>query len=179
MSGFAAKIFSLVRGVFKLLGLRFFVGIAFALFCFLCINAAMGPFSTSQYCGTNCHEMDTAYQSWQVSSHGANPRGVRIDCVDCHLPTKDKYFTHLFAKAQTGAKDMWLHHFGGEYDADAVREKVVEHFEDEMCLHCHVDLLTRPDSDMAADIHKEAVTPADPAEALKCIECHEGIAHEG
>lgn len=156
----------------------FFVGIAFALFCFLCINAAMGPFSTSQYCGTSCHEMDTVYKTWQASSHGANPRGVRAECVDCHLPPKDEYFTHLFAKAHKGAKDMWLHHFGDEYDGDAVREKVVEHFENEMCLRCHVDLLTRPDSDMAADIHKEAVTPADPAEALKCIECHEGVAHE-
>ena len=83
----------------------FLAGLAFAILCFVGLNAAMAPVSTSEYCGSTCHEMNTAYLSWELSPHGANAHGVRVECVDCHLPPKEKYFAHIVAKAYAGAKD--------------------------------------------------------------------------
>ncbi len=84
--------------------LEFFAGIIFSLLCFVALNAAMEPVSKSEYCGTKCHEMDTAYQSWKLSVHGTNEKGLHSECIDCHLPSKDDYFTHIIAKAYEGAR---------------------------------------------------------------------------
>ena len=117
-------------GVFKKRGLTFFAGLGFALLCFVTLNAAMKPVSKSEYCGTNCHEMDTAYQSWKLTVHHSNENGLRVQCIDCHIVSKDKYFAHITAKAYVGAKDLYIHHFGGEYDVEEMRERV-KRFESE------------------------------------------------
>ncbi len=172
------KLIRWIFEIFKKRALTFFAGLAFALLCFLLLNAAMVPVSKSEYCGTKCHEMDTAYQSWKLSVHGANEQGIRIGCIDCHLPSKDKYFTHLFAKAYAGGKDMYKHHFGGEYDVEKIREEVLAHISNEKCLSCHVDLLAKPSSDEAKEAHMETLNPSDASEEIKCIECHEDAGHQ-
>ena len=84
-------------------------GFAFAVVFFVALNAAMVPISRSEYCGGTCHEMNGAYLSWELSSHGSNARGIRVECIDCHLPSKDKYFTHVAAKGYAGLKDAYKH----------------------------------------------------------------------
>ena len=166
------KLIKWIFGVLKKRALTFSVGFIFAVLCFVAINAAMKPVSTSQYCGTNCHEMDTAYQSWKLSTHGVNENGLRAECIACHIVSKDKYFTHLAAKAYVGGKDLYKHYFGGEYDTEKIREKVLEHISNEQCLNCHVDLLARPGSDEAKEAHMESLSlPDDPEN--RCVECHE------
>ena len=96
----------------------FTVGFVFAIVCFLVLNAAMEPVSKSEYCGSECHEMRTAYQSWELSVHGGNELGYRVECIDCHLTSKDHYFSHVVAKGYAGAKDVYVHHFGDEYDVE-------------------------------------------------------------
>jgi len=155
----------------------FLAGIVFAVFCFIALNAAMAPVSTSEYCGSKCHEMNTAYLSWELSPHGANAHGVRVECVDCHLPPKDKYFTHITAKAYTGAKDIYKHYLGPEYDIEQIRRKVLEHISSEICLHCHVDLLGKP-GDSAARIAHTAVLAEPGAAENRCVECHEDAGHQ-
>ena len=154
-------------------GLTFLVGLVFAILCFIGINLAMKPVSTSAYCGSNCHEMNTAYQSWELSVHGANKYGIRVECVDCHLPPKDKYFTHLFAKAYAGGKDVYMHHFGGEYDVEHTRKEVIETLPNERCMFCHDDLLKKPSNSAAMLAHKQI-----DSSGLRCISCHENIGHE-
>lgn len=124
--------------------LTFLAGVIVAMLCFVALNAAMVPVSTSEYCGGKCHEMNTAYLSWELSPHGANAQGVRVECVDCHLPPKDKYFTHITAKAYAGAKDTYKHYFGSGYDAGRIRKKVLDHISNQTCLHCHDNLLGKP-----------------------------------
>jgi len=161
---------------FKKNALMFFTGFVFALLCFVVLNAAMEPVSKSEYCGTKCHEMDTAYQSWKLSTHGANEEGLRSECIDCHLPSKDKYFTHIIVKAYEGGKDLYKHHFGGEYNVEEVRENVLSHISNKTCLGCHVDLLAKPSSDLAEEAHVESLTfPGEPDS--RCIECHEEAGH--
>ena len=145
--------------------------------CFVVLNLVMEPVSSSEYCGSACHEMNTAYQSWELSPHGANKNGIRVECVDCHLRPKDEFFRHIVDKAYAGIKDMYKHHFGGEYDVEKTRAKVLEHLPDERCSHCHNNLLVKPSSSKARLAHIEILEPVDEP-VKKCSECHEQTGHE-
>ena len=155
----------------------FVAGFAVALLCFVVLNVAMEPVSKSDYCGGKCHEMNTAYQSWELSTHGANKYGFRVECVDCHLPPKEKYFRHLIAKGYEGGKDVYKHYLGGEYEIEELRKRVLEKIPNERCLHCHDDLLAKPDSPGARTAHAEVLNPPRGAE-FKCVDCHENAGHE-
>jgi len=155
----------------------FLAGFVSAVLCFVALNAAMKPVSTPEYCGGKCHEMNTAYPTWELSSHGANKYGFRAECVDCHLPPKEKYFRHLLAKAYEGGRDIYKHHFGGEYETEALRKRVLARMPNERCLHCHDDLLGKPGSPGARTAHAEVLNPAPGAES-KCVDCHENAGHE-
>lgn len=159
------------------IAMPFIFGIGFAVFCFVMLNAAMESVSTNTYCGTACHEMNTAYRSWELSVHGANSKGIQVSCIDCHLPPKEDYFTHLFAKASAGAKDMYMHHFGPEYDIEEIRGKVLANMSNEICAHCHGDLLIKPTDAKARLAHQAAQREPDKQEN-KCITCHEEAGHQ-
>ena len=162
--------------IFGKWGPAFLCGLGFALLWFLSINAAMEPVSSNEYCGTACHEMNTAYQTWELSVHGSNQDGITVDCVDCHLPPTEKYFTHLTAKAYAGAKDLYKHHFGPPYDVSAIRQKVVDHLGNETCGHCHDNLLGKPSSPKSRFAHQAALEEPDNMEN-KCITCHLKAGH--
>ena len=152
----------------------FSTGLVFALICFIALNAAMVPVSKSEYCGTNCHEMNSAYRTWELSTHGANRYGFR---VDCHLPPKEEYFTHITAKAYAGAKDMYKHHFGKEYDESEIRKKVLDHLPNETCMYCHDDLLALPGTSAARIAHTAVLGTLDDPDS-RCVSCHEDVGHQ-
>lgn len=164
-------------GLLRKLIRAFVPGFIVAVLCFVALNAAMAPVSTSEYCGGKCHEMNTAYSSWELSSHGANSRGFRVECVDCHLPAKDKFFRHLLAKGYEGGKDIYKHYLGGEYDVEAMRKRVRERIRNERCLHCHDDLLAKAASPGARTAHADVLNPSGGGE-FRCVDCHEGVGHE-
>ncbi len=155
----------------------FVLGAAAAVFCFAILNVAMVPVSKSAYCGGKCHEMNSAYASWELSMHAANRHGVKAECTDCHLPPKEQYFRHLAAKAYEGGKDMYMHHFGGEYQIQKIRKRILEKISNERCLHCHSDLLGKPGSPGARAAHADVLNPPRGAES-KCVDCHEDAGHE-
>jgi nitrate/TMAO reductase-like tetraheme cytochrome c subunit len=155
----------------------FLVGFAFAILCFIGINAAMEPASKSEFCGSKCHEMKTAYRTWELSVHGANKYGFRVDCVNCHLPSKDRYFTHVATKAYVGSMDIFKHFFIGGYDIEKARKKALEHMPNKRCVHCHDSLLTKPGSSSARKAHFASLSRPDAPEN-KCVECHQGTGHE-
>ena len=155
----------------------FLAGLVFALICFIALNAVMKPVSTSEYCGTNCHEMNSSYRTWELSAHGANKYGFRVECIDCHLPPKEEYFTHITAKAYAGAKDMYKHHFGKEYDQSEIRMKVLDSLPNETCMHCHDDLLAMPGSSSARIAHTAVLDSPDDPES-RCVSCHEDAGHQ-
>ena len=167
----------LIRRIYGKGLLIFLAGLIFAIFCFIAINAAVNPVSTPQYCGSSCHEMQTAYQSWRLSPHGTNKSGISVNCTYCHLPSKDKYFRHLAAKAYAGAKDMYKHYFGGEYNVEEVRQKVLKNMPNERCKSCHNDLLTNLASPAARTVHTAVLNSSDKPE-IKCLKCHENVAHQ-
>ena len=157
--------------------LTFLAGVIFAVLCFVALNLVMIPVSTSEYCGGKCNEMNTAYLSWELSPHGANAKGFRVECIDCHLPPKDKYFTHITAKAYAGAKDTYKHYFGPEYDAGGMRKKILDQISNKICLHCHDNLLGKPGSSAARIAHTAVLAEPDAPEN-RCVECHEDVGHQ-
>lgn len=166
-----------IPGIVRKYSVAYFTGIVFAVLCFIGINAAMEPASKSEFCGGQCHEMKAAYRSWELSPHGANKYGVRVECIDCHLPPKDEYFRHIIAKAYDGGKDVFKHYFIGGYDIEKARTKVLEHIPNKRCMYCHNSLLTKPGSSAAREAHMEVLNPSDEHE-FRCVECHEDVAHQ-
>lgn len=173
----ASRVIKALLKIARKRGPTFIAGLVFALLCFIGLNAAMKPVSKSEYCGTACHEMNISYQTWELSPHGTNKFGYRVECVDCHLPPKDEYFTHMVAKAYAGGKDMYKHHFGGEYDRDELRQKVIDEIPTARCTHCHDDLLAKPSGSDARTAHQAAVNHPDKPEN-RCVACHENAGHE-
>lgn len=158
--------------------LIFIPGIVITITLFMITNAALGPTSTPEFCGELCHqEMGEAYASWQKSTHAHNKNGIQVKCIDCHLPPKDKYFTHLTAKAKTGIKDTYKHLIKKEYIAEDVRKVVREQMTNDVCMRCHWDLKDNKIS-VFEEIHDmEVFNPEDGKEPAKCIECHDDAGH--
>lgn len=177
MFKFCARMLSRIFKTNKKWILIFAAGIAFSLLCFIGLNAAMVPVSKSEYCGSKCHEMNTAYRTWELSPHGANTMGIRVECIDCHLPSKDNYFTHLTAKAYVGAKDIYKHYFGNEYDIEKLRQKVLKQIPNQRCLNCHDNLLVKPSSSAARIAHIASLANPDVSEN-RCVKCHEDTGHQ-
>lgn len=165
-----------IPGIVRKYRVAFFAGIVFAVLCFIGINAAMEPTSKSEFCGSQCHEMKAAYRSWELSPHGANKYGFRVECIDCHLPPKDEFFRHIIAKAYDGGKDVFKHYFIGDYHVEKARTKVLEYIPNKRCIHCHDSLLTKSGSSAARKAHMEVLNPSD--DEFKCVDCHEDVAHQ-
>ena len=171
------KAFHCLWGVVRRHGRGFALGLICAVAAFIIINAVLVPTSKNEFCGAVCHEMNTSYKTWELSSHGANKFGFRVECIDCHLPPKEKFFTHLAAKSYEGAKDGIKHVFGGEYDVEKVRTKVLDHFPSKRCLHCHDSLLTKPSGAAARKAHLASLERPETPEN-RCVHCHEYVGHE-
>jgi nitrate/TMAO reductase-like tetraheme cytochrome c subunit len=163
--------FTKAKDLAKRYGVAVAMGFAFALAAFLAINSIAAPFSTSEFCGTACHEMDPAYKGWQESPHSVNAQGLRSECVDCHLPPKEQYFANLFEKARTGGKDVWLHYLGPKYDQAKVTAHVKANMKNETCLYCHKNLLAAPSSKAVLYMHKGSLDNPDDVWG-KCTACH-------
>jgi nitrate/TMAO reductase-like tetraheme cytochrome c subunit len=176
MKIFQGKTLSRLFDVVRKYWVGFLAGLLFSILCFIAINAAAGHFSTSEYCGGKCHEMAAAYRSWELSPHYANDSGVVAECIDCHLPPKDNFFTHMTTKAYVGVKDIYKHHFGGEYDSQRMVKKVLEKTPNSRCLACHRSLLVKPSSSSARIAHQAVLNPAEDSRP-RCVECHKQL-HE-
>ena len=155
----------------------FILGFVFPVVCFILLNMGLELVSTSEYCGSKCHEMNISYQTWELSPHASNKHGFQAECIDCHLPPREKYFTHLTAKAYSGAKDMYKHKFGDEYDRQALRKKVLEHLSNETCINCHDNLISATGGTPSRNAHVSAVNDPEPPEN-RCVKCHEHVGHE-
>ncbi len=155
----------------------FIAGVLCAVVAFVLVNVLLERTSRSEYCGGECHEMKAAYRTWELSAHGANRYGYRVECVDCHLPPKDMFFRHVAAKGYAGLKDTLVHYFGGKYDSEKMRQKVLAGLAPARCLHCHDELLAKPASSAARTAHI-AVLAAPDEPQNRCPACHEQTGHQ-
>ena len=162
------------KNILKRYRWAFIAGILFATVCFVVLDAATPTLSSPQFCGTLCHEMGEVHENWKLSTHHNNPKGVSVGCVDCHLPPKERFFSHHAAKAWTSGKDTFLHFFGGDYEPEQVRRAVVDAMKNESCVYCHNNLLAQPSSSAVGIIH--AVSLDEPENInYRCAKCHDNL----
>src|SRR6056297_2887686 len=83
----------------------FWLGFLAAAIILIGIEFGAQATSTNKFCEI-CHFHPHSTTSWKTSPHVDNPYGIKVKCVECHLPPKDgiDYYT---AKAITGARDVW------------------------------------------------------------------------
>lgn len=137
-------------------------------------------FSTDESCMI-CHVHPHVEDSWKLSSHVNNRSGVKVHCVDCHLPPKNNTWDHYTAKAQLGLKDMWSYLTKDSADFDWDMKSELEHavkfIPNASCKECHQNLFPEgitPDGITAHLYYDENEKKLD----LQCISCHLDVGHD-
>jgi len=159
------------RKLFNLYTASFVLG----MFFFLLINYGIKSTSTNEFC-ESCHVHPQAIQSWKQGPHVYNPSGVKVNCVDCHLPPSGvERFT---AKVSTGLRDAYGYIFKDSSDFNweekSLRESAAYHVYKSACLSCHQNLFPPELSKKGEDAH---IYYDQKPDKLRCINCHLETGH--
>ena len=158
--------------------LPFFIGlIACSVFLFIG-NKTVHITSSDEYC-QKCHIHPDADASWKKSPHFYNPSGVRVHCVDCHLPPKEdnRYF---LVKTKTGLHDLYAYYFRDKKSFNWENKRLLEHavniVYNESCIKCHQNLFSKGLSEEGGTAHLYYEKNAEKLD-LQCINCHLDVGH--
>lgn len=145
---------------------------------------------SNEFCGTTCHSMGPALESYRRGPHASNAVGVPATCSDCHIPYESQHANAvefaqlLWFKALAGGKDA-LAEMRGTIDTPEkwkaeqprLRETVRRFMASShsmTCRGCHeLEAFAGPGNPMAAEVHAGAIH----AQTVDCLECHSGFAH--
>ncbi len=153
----------------------FLLGIVFTSVIIFLGNKAIVKTSEDEYCAS-CHIHPQATQSWKLSTHYDNKRGIRVHCVDCHLPPHGEGY--LPEKARTGIRDIWGKWFRDpesfNWEAKSQIDYAKEHTFETSCIHCHQNNyplgLTKEGREAHLYYERQA-------SELHCINCHITVGH--
>ena len=136
-------------------------------------------FSSDESC-MMCHVHPHVENSWKLSKHVNNGSGVKVHCVDCHLPPKNDTWNHYTAKAKLGLKDVWsfMTKDSADFDwnAKSELEHAVKYIPNESCKECHQNLFPEGITNDGITAHlyyDENEKKLD----LQCISCHLDAGH--
>lgn len=136
-------------------------------------------FSSDESCMI-CHVHPHVEESWKLSSHVNNRSGVKVHCVDCHLPPKNDTWNHYTAKLKLGLKDTWgyMAKDSADFDWDmkSQLENAVKYIPNASCVECHQNLFPQgitQDGITAHLYYEENEKKLD----LQCISCHLDVGH--
>jgi formylglycine-generating enzyme required for sulfatase activity/nitrate/TMAO reductase-like tetraheme cytochrome c subunit len=156
----------------------FLSGILICIILFFAGNKAVLLTSTDKYC-QSCHIHPQADLSWKRSTHFFNKSGVRVHCVECHLPPKEQG-KYLIKKARTGLKDLYGYYFKDSASFNWESKKLLSHAVkivfNESCVKCHQNLFTTeltPDGETAHFYYENNAGKLN----LQCINCHLDAGH--
>jgi nitrate/TMAO reductase-like tetraheme cytochrome c subunit len=145
---------------------------------------------SNDFCGTGCHSMQPAFESYQRGPHASNAVGVPASCADCHIPYESQhadaieFVKLLWFKAISGGKDSIAELRGTiatpekwEAAKPRLRQEVFRFMESNhslTCRGCHdLGAFAGAGNAMAAEIHAGAIR----TQTVNCLECHQGFAH--
>jgi len=169
---------SVKRASKKRAWLFFGIGAILGIIVVLCGNKAMHHYGTDEYC-ESCHVHPHAVDSWKKSSHYYNQSGVRVHCIDCHLPPKGN-FNHFKEKARTGLHDVWAYWTKDSADFKWEEKKQLEYavniVYNESCKECHANLFPKGLSDEGGTAHLYYEANEKKLN-LQCISCHLDVGH--
>jgi formylglycine-generating enzyme required for sulfatase activity/nitrate/TMAO reductase-like tetraheme cytochrome c subunit len=157
-----------------------FIGGLFAGFViFIALYQTSVYFSTDNSCMI-CHVHPHVETSWKQSVHFNNNSGVKVHCVDCHLPPKNQTWNHYSAKLKLGLIDAWgfLTKDSADFNWDlkSELEHAVKYIPNESCKECHHNLFPSGITDDGITAHlyyEENEKKLD----LQCISCHLDAGH--
>ena len=160
---------------FTLFLLGFLIGVGLI----VCVYNTSVYFSKDESC-MMCHVHPHAEESWKLSSHVNNRSGVKVHCIDCHLPPVTNTKEHYIAKAKLGFTDLWGYLLKDSADFDWESKSQLDHavkfISNESCTDCHKNLFPQGISNdgMTAHIYyEENETKLN----LQCINCHLDVGH--
>jgi cytochrome c-type protein NapC len=146
------------------------------------------------FCATACHSMQWAAAAYEHGKHYVNSAGVRVSCVDCHIPYESRpatpfqyVFGTLWTKGVDGTRDVIAKMRGviadkAKWDEQKPRLSAevrawFKQTSSETCQGCHkLDAFakTGPSAFMAVEDHAGVFN----ADKIDCIKCHAGVAHD-
>ena len=158
--------------------LIFLIGAILGIVVMLCANKTMYHFGTDAYC-ESCHVHPHSFDSWKKSSHYNNRSGVRVHCIECHLPPKGNFY-HFREKARTGLHDLWAYWTKDSADFNWEDKKQLEHavkiVYNISCKECHINLFPKGLSDDGGTAHLYYEANEKKLD-LQCISCHLDVGH--
>ncbi|MDX2430602.1 MAG: SUMF1/EgtB/PvdO family nonheme iron enzyme [Bacteroides sp.] len=138
-------------------------------------NKAIVKTSEDEYCAS-CHIHPQATQSWKLSTHYDNKRGIHVHCVECHLPPHGQGY--LPEKVRTGIRDVWSKWFKDPESLNWEAKSQIDHAKlhtfESSCIACHQNNypLGLSDDGLAAHLYYERQEGA-----IHCINCHITVGH--
>ena len=149
----------------------FFLGVVATFYAHKTIEAT----STNEFCEI-CHVHPHVFDSWKLSPHYDTKSGIRVGCVECHLPPKGEGY--LVEKIRLGAKDVYGFLFKDSADFNWEAKRTVEmaqHFTyQSSCVKCHPNLFPRNLSKEGMEAH---LYYSMNEKTLLCLNCHIDVGH--
>jgi len=131
--------------------------------------------STDDFC-SRCHVHPHSTQTWKLSTHYDNQRGIVVHCIDCHLPPHGEGY--LPEKVKTGLRDLYGDIFKDisniNWEEKSRPEYAARHAYLSSCNECHKNLFTRGLSIEGEEAH---LYYTNHKEELHCINCHLQVGH--
>ena len=169
----------MVKKAGKFLRRRFlfllFCGFVFGIFMMIGGNKVMKETSTDEFCAV-CHIHPHVFTSWRLSSHFDNKNGIKVHCVECHLPPKGHGY--MKEKINLGVKDLYSYMFKDSSNFNWEAKSTVEYAQrftyKESCIKCHGNLFPRTLNKEGMEAHLYYSNHED---ELHCINCHLNVGH--
>lgn len=153
----------------------FITAVFFTILVILLGNRVVVKTSTDEFCAS-CHIHPHSTQSWKLSTHVDNKRGIRVHCVECHLPPHGGGY--LVEKTKTGIRDLWGKLFKNpesfNWEAKSQIEYAKGHSFQASCIHCHQNNFPLGLTEKGKEAHLYYERNSD---ELHCINCHITVGH--
>jgi len=131
--------------------------------------------STDEFCAS-CHVHPHVFASWKLSTHYDNKAGIKVHCVECHLPPQGEGY--LAEKTRLGLKDLYgfLLKDSAQFNWEAKRTvEKAPHFTFKVsCVKCHANLFPLTLKKEGQDAHLYYVQNE---ATLECTNCHLNVGH--
>ena len=139
---------------------------------------AMQATSSDEFC-VSCHIHPDADNSWKKSIHAITRSGVKVHCVECHLPVKGEgYFVE---KVKTGMRDLYGKLFKDSaefnWEEKSRLEHAVNHVFESSCKKCHQNLFPAELTKKGSDAHLYYKQQVEKEIDIRCINCHLNAGH--
>ena len=156
----------------------FFPGILIGILLMWGGGKAVEATSTDKFCNS-CHIHPQAETSWKKSLHYETKSGVRIHCVECHLPPKGKGY--LPQKVRTGLRDVYSQWFKDSASFNWEQKSQLEfarnHVYESTCVSCHKNIFPVKLTKEGSDAHLYYDNQIKKGEDIRCINCHLNAGH--